>query len=128
MTNKEIQPGCLQSLDDLEASYRVKCNRAYKGYVGNLSETCHPENPLQLIVHTQTAQNRIHDTKLLADALPELMQRTDLNKIVTDGGYVGPYIDQALRQQAVEQITTGLTGTLPDHQDGKLAFSDFAMQ
>lgn len=128
MTNKEIQPGCLQSLDDLEASYRVKCNRAYKGYVGNLSETCHPENPLQLIVHTQTAQNRIHDTKLLADALPELMQRTDLNKIVTDGGYVGPDIDQALRQQAVEQITTGLTGTLPDHQDGKLAFSDFAMQ
>jgi hypothetical protein len=126
-TNKEIQAGCLQSLDDLEASYRVKGSRAYKGYVGNLSETCHPENPLQLIVHTQTAENRTADTQLLKDALPELKERTDLNKIITDGGYVGPEIDQAMRKQEVEQITTGLTGTLPDHQDGKLAFSDFDM-
>jgi hypothetical protein len=127
-TNREIQPGCLQSLDDLEASYRVKGSRAYKGYVGNLSETCHPENPLQLIVHTRTAQNRTHDTTLLQDALPDLKERTDLKKIVTDGGYVGPEIDQAIRQQEVEQITTGLTGTLPDHQDGKLAWSDFDLQ
>jgi hypothetical protein len=127
-TNKEIQAGCLQSLDDLEASYRVKCNRAYKGYVGNLSETCNPENPLQLIVHTQTAQNRTHDTKLLAEALPELKARTELTKIVTDGGYVAPEIDQDLRKHAVEQITTGLTGTLPDHRAGRLALSDFAME
>lgn len=127
-TNKEIQAGCLQSLDDLEASYRVKGNRAYKGYVGNLSETCHPENPLQLIVHTQTAENRTADTKLMTAALPELKARTGLNKIVTDGGYVGPEVDQEMRQQEVEQITTDLTGTLPDHQDGKLALSDFAME
>jgi hypothetical protein len=125
-TNKEIQPGCLQSLDDLEATYRIKCHRAYKGYVGNLSETCHPQNPLQLIVHTQTAQNRIHDTKLLDEALPELKARTGLKKIVTDGGYVSPDIDLALGN--IEQITTGLTGTLPDHQDGKLALSDFVME
>jgi len=127
-TNREIQAGCLQSLDDLEASYRVKGSRAYKGYVGNLSETCHPENPLQLIVHTHTAQNRTHDTQLLTDALPELIERTDLKKIVTDGGYVSPDIDQALRKQTIEQITTGLTGALPDHQDGRLALSDFVME
>lgn len=127
-TNREIQPGCLQSLDDLEASYRVKGNRAYKGYVGNLSETCHPGNRVQLIVHTQTAENRTHDAKLLDEALPELKQRTGLEKMVTDGGYVGPDMDQAMRDHEVEQITTGLTGTLPDHQEGRLALSDFAMQ
>jgi len=126
-TNKEIQAGCLQSLEDLEASYVVKGNRAYKGYVGNVSETCNPENPLQLIVLTQTAENRTHDTKLLNDALPDLKARTDLNKMVTDGGYVGPETDQQLRKQEVEQITTALTGTLPNHQEGRLAFSDFEL-
>lgn len=127
-TNREIEAGCLQSLDDLEASYRVKGNRTYKGYVANLSETCDPENPLQLIVHTQTAENRTSDTKLITDALPELKQRTGLKKIVTDGGYVGADIDQAMRKYEVEQITTALTGTLPDHQEGKLALSDFAIE
>lgn len=127
-TNKEIQAGCLQSLDDLEATYRIKGRRAYKGYAGNLSETCHPQNPLQLIVQTQTAQNRIPDTQFMDEGLPELKQRTNLKKLVTDGGYVGQGTDQAMRKHLVEHITTGLTGTLPDHRDGKLALSDFEME
>ncbi len=127
-TNKEIEAGCLQSLDDLEASYRLKGNRAYKGYVGNLSETCNPENPLQLIVLAQTAVNRTADTKLLSDILPQLKERTDLKQLITDGGYVSVIIDQMMRQLAVEHITTALTGTLPAHQGGKLAFSDFKME
>lgn len=127
-TNQEIQAGCLQSLDDWEASYRKKGNRAYKGYVGNLSETCNPANPLQLIVHTQTAPNRTPDNQLLDEDLPELKERTGLEQLVTDGGYVGQEIDQAMRDQGVEHITTGLTGALPDHQEGKLALSDFEME
>ncbi len=114
--NKEIQSGCLQSLDDLELSYRVKGNRAYKGYVGNLSETCNPGNPVQSIVHMQTEENRTHDTQLICEALPELKDRTDLKVIVTDGGYVSPKVDQELRKYGVEQILISLTGTLPNRQ------------
>ena len=51
--NAEISAGCLQSLDDQEASYRRKDDQDYKGYVANLSETCDPANPLQLITHVQ---------------------------------------------------------------------------
>jgi hypothetical protein len=127
-TNSEIQAGCLQSFDDVEASYRVKVHRAYKGYVGNVSETCNPENPLQLIVLTQTADNRTADTTLLETALPELQARTDLKQLVTDGGYVGPGVDQAVRKGSVELIPTALTGVLPDHQAGKLAMSDFTLE
>ena len=123
--NSEIEAGCLQSLDDLEASYRVKGGKAYKGYVGNVSETCNPENPLQLIVHTQTASNRVSDIALISEALPELAQRTDLKTITNDGAYVGPEAEKLLRQHQVTQITTSLTGSGPDHADGKLAFSDF---
>lgn len=124
-TNSEITPGCLQSLDDLEATYRVKGNRTYKGYVSNISETCAPENPVQLIADVQVAPNRTSDIALLQAVVPELQERTDLQTLVTDGGYVSPDIDETLRKRGIQQITTGLTGTLPDHRGGKQALSDF---
>ena len=40
--NGEIGSGCLQSLDDQEASYRSKAGKPYKGYVANVTETCDP--------------------------------------------------------------------------------------
>lgn len=127
-SNTEIQPGCLQSLDDVEASYRKKGNRSYKGYVANLTETCSEENPLQLITQVQVQPNRISDNELLKSGVPELKQRMELEKLVTDGGYTGPSTDQVLRTQGVEQITTGLVGALPIHPNGKLAMSDFDLR
>jgi hypothetical protein len=126
--NAEIQPGCLQSLDDLEASYRKKGNRSYKGYVANLSETCHVENPIQLITQVQVEPNRVSDNVLLQEGLPSLKQRTRLDTLVTDGGYTGPSVDETLRTEQVEQIATGLVGALPTHPNGMLAMSDFDMQ
>ena len=41
---EEIPSGSLQSVDDLEASYRTKAKTNYKGYVANITETCDPEN------------------------------------------------------------------------------------
>ena len=46
---KELSASSLQSPDDLEATYRQKNNKSYKGYVANITETCDPENKLQLI-------------------------------------------------------------------------------
>ncbi|MEZ4609271.1 MAG: hypothetical protein R2838_03270 [Caldilineaceae bacterium] len=37
-----------QSLDDLDASYRQKNGQGYRGYVASLTETCDPENDVQL--------------------------------------------------------------------------------
>lgn len=127
-TNDQITPGCLQSFDDLEATYRVKCRRAYKGYVGNITETCDPENNLQLITDVQVEPNRTSDIALLQKALEKLQERTALETLVTDGGYVSPQVELQLMKSGIEQITTGLTGTLPDHQDGRKALSDFEME
>ena len=41
--NTELTSDSLQSLDDLEASYRVKGKQHYKGYVANITETCDPK-------------------------------------------------------------------------------------
>jgi hypothetical protein len=125
--NKEIGPGCLQSVDDVEATYRKKTNRAYKGYVANVAETCNPENPVQLIDQVQVAANQVSDIELLKAGITSLKARTEVETVVTDGAYVSPTVDEVLREQQVRQITTGLTGTLPDHSGGRLALSDFEM-
>ena len=53
----ELKADSLQAPDDWEATYRQKQGESYRGYVGNITETCHPDNPIQLIVKVQTEPN-----------------------------------------------------------------------
>ena len=112
--NQEISASSLQSLDDLEATYREKNRVGYKGYVANVTETCDPENALQLITAVQVAPNTAEDGALLVAALPELKQRTDLDTLYTDGAYGGPESDPVLREQQVTLIQTAIVGRKPD--------------
>ncbi|MCS6910334.1 MAG: transposase [Anaerolineales bacterium] len=85
--NHELSSGCLQSLDDPEASDHTKGTAHSKGYVVNLTETCDPQNALQLITKVQVAPNNTSDAQLLNEALPNLKERTELDTLVTDGAY-----------------------------------------
>jgi len=124
--NKELTSDCLQSVDDLEATYRTKGAGHYKGYVANLTETCDPQNPLQLITKVQVAPNNIDDSQLLAEALPNLKQRTKLETIYTDGGHGGPAADAVLQEQQVEHIQTAIRGLTPNPE--KLNLADFTIK
>jgi hypothetical protein len=112
--NDEITSGALQSLDDLEASYRFKGRTGYKGYVMNVTETADPRNEMQLITHIQVAPNNTHDTKLLSEALPSLNERTDLAVLYGDGGYGSAATDLLLHKQGVALYQTHLGGKVPD--------------
>jgi hypothetical protein len=124
--NEDLSATSLQSPDDLEATYREKRNQGYQGYVANVTETCAPENPLQLITKVQTAPNSTDDSQLLAEALPNLKERTGLETIYTDGGHGGPLADVPLQEQHVEQIQTAIRGRSPDPD--KLHLADFAIK
>lgn len=124
--NQELEAGCLQSVDDLEATYRKKGQRKYKGYVANLSETCDPENELQLITQVQVAPNNVDDTRLLAEGLPSLKERTGVEVLYTDGGFAGPTVDPVLEQCQVEQIPSGIRGRKP--RLDKLSLADFELE
>jgi hypothetical protein len=114
--NKELPAGSLQSLDDLEATYRTKGTQHYKGYVANVTETCDPENALQLITKIQVESNNIADSHLLQEALPNLKQRTQLTTLHTDGAYPSPTNDEELPKQGVQLLQTGIRGNKPDPQ------------
>ena len=124
--NEELSSDSLQSVDDLEASYRSKGRKQYKGYVSNITETCDPENELQLVTKIQVAPNNIDDTQLLAEALPDLKERTGIKKLYTDGGYGSPDMDKTLSKNQVKQYQTGIRGRKPDGK--KLNLSDFEIK
>jgi hypothetical protein len=124
--NKEITSSCLQSVDDLEATYRTKGTGHYKGYVANVTETCDPENKIQLITKVQVAPNNVDDAQLLAEALPNLKERTGVETLLTDGGYGGTVSDAVLDEQRVTLIQTAIRGLQPNPD--KLHLADFDMQ
>lgn len=121
-----IRADSMQSPDDLTASYRRKGTHAYQGYVANLTETCDPNNSLQLIVHVQTAPNTTEDADLLSAALPDLKTRTGVDTLYTDGAFCSPQADAVLRDCQVEQIPTGIRGQAPDPH--RLNLADFQFQ
>jgi len=122
--NRELASGSLQSVDDLEASYRTKANAHYKGFVANVTETCDPQNDLQLITKVQVAPNNVDDSQLLAEALPNLQERTDLDSLLTDGGFGGEASDAALDGQDIKLIQTAIRGPKPNSDQFHLADFD----
>lgn len=107
---RELSASSLQSSDDQGATYRQKCGQGRIGYVTNLSETCDPENDFQLIVKVQTESNSTDDAARLAEALPNLIERTDVNQVHTDGGYNSPEVDELMREHQIVQIQTAIRG------------------
>jgi hypothetical protein len=123
--NHEISASSLQSLDDLEATYREKNRVGYKGYVANVTETCDPANALQLITDIRVAPNTTEDSTLLTTVVPELKQRSDLQTLYTDATYGSPAGDIVLREQQVQLVQTAIRGRRPDQ--GKLHLADFVV-
>ena len=126
LPDKELSASRLQSPDDWDATLRGRRNALYQGYVANLTETCDPENAVQLVTQVQVASNNVDDPKLLLEALPNLKERTDLDMLYTDGGYGSPDVDQAMYDHKVLLIQTAIRGRKP--AANKLSLSDFELQ
>jgi hypothetical protein len=123
---QDISADSLQAPDDPEATYRSKAGEAHKGYVANVTETCHPENPLQLIIKVQTAPNITDDGDLFAEAVPALVARTELKEMHTDGGYNGQAADAAAAAHDVIHIQSAIRGAQPAEERVSLAEFEIA--
>jgi hypothetical protein len=78
--------------------------------VANITETCDPENELQLITAMSVEANATDDQKLLVDDLARLDARTDIEEVITDAGYTGPTAAEALEFHEVKQKSSAIKG------------------
>ena len=122
----ELSGNSLQSPDDWEATFRNKGGQGYRGYVANLTETCDPENKVQLLTKVQVDSNFTDDEKLAVEAVPDLKARTDLAVLWTDGGYNGSAAAAAMRKNKIVHIPTNVRGCHPS--PGRLGRDSFCWE
>lgn len=108
---EELHSGCLQSPDDGDATYRKKRGEGYRGHILTATETCNPENGVQLITDVHITANNRDDSAELNDRIEGIKEKNpELELLFTDGGYGSEENDQKLAELNIEQVQTAVRG------------------
>lgn len=109
-TPDEIPGGSLQNPADPDATHRNKRDEDFFGYSVHGTETCSPENSIQVITSVGTVRNTVDDAEVLAAAVPLLKTETGLETAVADGGFVSDEVRAACINNDIIFIATALRG------------------
>jgi len=113
-TPEELTSSCLQSPDDIDATYRKKNNKQFYGQTVNIIETCNPENPVNLITDVSVHANNIDDSKELNERIDVVKEKTpELNELHFDGAYGSEDNDVKFDEHTVTPIQTAIRGIEP---------------
>ena len=109
---EEISADSLQSPHDVEATYREKNGERYRGgYVMQVSETCAPENDIQLITDVRVAPNVTDDGKLLQESITSQEARgIEVENAYIDGAYTGPEVSAFCEAHGVTLHPSNIRG------------------
>ena len=110
-TSEELTSGNLQSPDDIDATYREKNNKQFHGQAINITETCHPDNPVNILTDVAVHANNIDDTKGLNERIDIIKDKTpELNELHFDGGYGSKENDVKFDEHVITPIQTAIRG------------------
>lgn len=109
--SNELNSSCLQSPDDVDATYRVKRKEDYRGQSINITETASPENQLNLITDVAVNANNIDDAEVLTSRIGVMLEKTpDLNELHSDGAYGNADNDAIFAKESIVHIQTAVRG------------------
>ena len=110
-TGKELNGSTLQSPDDIDATYRKKQDRHYRGQSVNVTETANPDNELNLITDVAVCSNDTDDSKILNERVEPIKEKTpDLNELHTDGAYGSEENDKKMEELEITHVQTAVRG------------------
>jgi len=108
---KELNGSTLQSPDDIDAAYRKKRDRHYRGQSVNVTETANPDNELNLITDVAVCSNDTDDSKILNERIEPIKEKTpDLNELHTDGAYGSEDNDKKMEELEITHVQTAVRG------------------
>ena len=111
---KELSSGVVQSPDDLDAAYRNKNGKTCRGQAINVTETCHPDNQVNLVTDVAVNACNQDDGEVLEERLDKMVEKTpDLEELHHDGGYGNAKCDHKMEQLEITPIQTGIKGPKP---------------
>ena len=111
LPSSEMKSDSLQSPDDEEATFRRKKGKDYHGFSGNVVETCHPDNLLDLIVDVAIRPNNVDDSVILNERLENLNEKhPELEELHFDGAYGSEANDEVFEKQEITPVQTAVRG------------------
>jgi hypothetical protein len=111
----ELGSGCLQSPDDVDATYRKKKAVESRGQVVNVTETCNPDNKVNLLNDIGVEANNVDDSKILSGRIEGIKEKTpELNELHTDGGYGSADNDRKMEKCEINHVQTAIKGHGPE--------------
>ena len=109
--NEELKGSMLQSPDDIDATYRRKQGRHYRGQSVNVTETANPDNELNLLTDVTVYSNDTDDSKILNERVEPIKEKTpDLNELHTDGAYGSEDNDKKMEELQITHVQTAVRG------------------
>ena len=109
--NEELSSSCLQSPDDLEATYRKKNGKVSKGQAINIFETANPDNPIELITDTSVYANNKDDSVKLNNRIDIVAEKMpELDELHADGAYGSNKNDKKFEKLEITLVQTGIRG------------------
>lgn len=106
----DIDSSSMQNPSDPDATYRRKNDEDHRGYTVHAVETCDRDNPVQVITEVRTVKNNIDDAAVLSAELPALKRETDVETMITDGGFVSDEVRDTFDEHKVVLVTTAIRG------------------
>lgn len=110
-SSAQLHSGCVQSPDDVDATYRDKNGSSSKGQAINVTETAHPDNPINLVTDVAVNANNIDDSQVLGERLDKIKHKiTDLNELHFDGGFGSSANDEKFNRYDITPLQTAVRG------------------
>ena len=109
--SEELSSDMLQSPDDLDATYRKKNGRSYKGQSVNVVETANPENAVNLITDISVNPLNRDDSQVLNERIEHLKKKTpEMEELHFDGAYGSEANDRKFEELGIMPVQTGVRG------------------
>ena len=110
-SSEELSSSCLQSPDDVDATYRNKNGNSSKGQSISIVETTNPKNQIELINDVSVKSNNVNDEKILNERIDRVKEKTpDLEELHFDGAYGSKDNDEKFEELVITPVQTAIKG------------------
>jgi len=109
--SEELNSSCIQSPDDIDATYRKKNNKQFYGQTINVIETCNPDNAINLVTDISVHANNTDDSKELTKRIDIVKEKTyELIELHFDGAYGSKDNDVKFEDNSITPVQTAIRG------------------
>lgn len=107
----ELKSGSVQSPDDIEATYRKKNDKDYRGRLIGIVETANPKNAVNIITDVVSAANNKDDGDVLNGRIEKIKEITpEINEMHTDGAFGNSSNDEEFSRLGIMHVQTAIKG------------------